>query len=349
MNVTLERDYGLEAVAFVRERLQVDDRWAEPIDRGFRWWAGPLAQSVWAEPLIDDDGIVVSRVHVRTDFLRGFTGTREQNVSLSTWRSYPTPSGPVRHLGDPERIALASCVWVNESNMSWAPQLAAWAAAMQSAEAHSVAPLATELLAATADTSGHPTSGLRSTPDGRFAAIAQRVRLKGRRPSPFAGPEMASVLDLLQRPPCVLATGDERGLTAEFPFHGNTSLLQLLTEERDFAMGNGLHTLLAIPEGENSVEGALEMNGRELHNTIPRAPRSHFLGTWSPSKDALAFSSFLPNAIHVPGLLINLALSMCSRARWVAEVVSGDDWRESFPEAFENKRRYLAEVARRAN
>jgi hypothetical protein len=349
MSVTLERDYGLEAVAFVRERLQVDDRWAEPIDRGFRWWAGPLAQSVWAEPLFDDDGIVVSRVHVRTDFLRGFTGTREQNVSLSTWRSYPTLSGPVRHLGDPERIALASCVWVNESNLSWAPQLAAWAAAMQSAEAHSMAAIAAHLLGATADTSGHPTSGLRSTLDGRLAVLMQRVRLGRRRPSPFVGPEMTSVLDLLQRPPCVFATGDERSLTAEFPFHGNTSLLQLLIEDRKFAMRHGLHMLLAIPEGDNSVEGALEMNGREPHSTISRAPRSHFLGTWWPSKDALTFSSLLPNAIHVPGLVINLTLTMCSRARWVAEVVFGDDWRESFPEAFENKRRYLAEVARRAN
>ena len=109
MNTTSERDYGLEAVTFVRERLQVDTQWAEPIDRGFRWWAGPLAQSVWAEPLFDDDGIVVSRVHVRTDLLRDFT-RREQNARLSRLGWRPTLSGPVRHLSDPERIALASCV-----------------------------------------------------------------------------------------------------------------------------------------------------------------------------------------------------------------------------------------------
>lgn len=54
----LQRDLGLETVAYVRARYQVEDKWHETRERGFRWWPAEQAQEIWAEPAWDDDGRV---------------------------------------------------------------------------------------------------------------------------------------------------------------------------------------------------------------------------------------------------------------------------------------------------
>jgi hypothetical protein len=338
-----ERDFGLETVEFLRERLQVDDEWAEPIERGFRWWAGPLAQSIWAEPLFDDGGVLMSRVHIQTDFLRGFRGqATEQEAGLLALMKHATLSGPVRRAGDPTRLALASCVWVNDANMRWVRQLAAWAATIQGAEAFLMAPHIAPVLKARVDETDHPDSGPRDDPDEMLDIIEELVRPMGQEPSAFAGEEMLSVLEEHQRPPCVLAHGTDEGLSAEFPFRGGTSLLELLADEENPRVGSGLLAHLTLPDGDNSPDGALEMNERELRSALSSAPRSHFLGSWAPVEGGLTFCSFVPNAVHRPGLLLNLALSLRSRARWVAEVVFGDDWKTSFPAAVAAKRQQQA-------
>ena len=66
-------DVGTRVIDFVHQYLQIDEEWTARGERGFVWWAGPLAQSVWAEPPDEDRGVVLSSVHVRTDLLRGAT------------------------------------------------------------------------------------------------------------------------------------------------------------------------------------------------------------------------------------------------------------------------------------
>jgi hypothetical protein len=42
------RDVGVREVDFVYQQLQIEAGWSEPRERGFTWWPGTFAQSVWA-------------------------------------------------------------------------------------------------------------------------------------------------------------------------------------------------------------------------------------------------------------------------------------------------------------
>ncbi len=316
---------GSKTVEFIRERLQVDREWSVEREGGFTWWAHTQAQHVWAEAPVDDDGVAVTRIHVRTDLIDGFSGTGAQLRGIQEAMRLATLSGPIR---DGSRVSLASSVFVHEGNAEWAGPLVAWAAAIQLHEAHFLGGEAAKLLGTTAATTAHPTSGPRMAPDGILGLLKRVVLPKGEQASRYVGEEIEAAVRELQNPPCVLCTGDSGGLSAEFPLLERTSLLRVLTGTPHPLLGNGALWLLALGR-EGSVEHALDLNGRELKDFT----RSHFLGSWCPGEGGLTFAGFLPNALHRRGLLLNLALSQVMRAKWVAEQVMGDDWSKSFEKA----------------
>ena len=45
----MSKDLGQEVIDFMFEQLQIDEKWSIREERGFKWWAGPLAQSVTVE------------------------------------------------------------------------------------------------------------------------------------------------------------------------------------------------------------------------------------------------------------------------------------------------------------
>jgi hypothetical protein len=136
----------------------------------------------------------------------------------------------------------------------------------------------------------------------------------GREPSRWSGSELESFVEALQNPPCVLATGDGTGLSAEYPYGSATSLLRVHADEKNPRMGNGCLILYTLPtrEDETTAENALELNGREV-TSFTRAP---FLGSWCPAEQGLTFVSFFPNAFHRDGLLTNMLTGAVLRARW---------------------------------
>ena len=74
--------------------------------------------------------------------------------------------------------------------------------------------------------------------------------------------------------------------------------------------------------------------------------RSPLLGSWCAGDEAITFVTFCSNVAHQPGLLQNLVSYSMGRARWVAEEVYGDDWRQSFQKAFDTKMRMLKMFAK---
>ena len=52
---------------FIIDRLQIDDDWFEWTGRGFRWWAGPLAQRIAFSARRNLHGVPISTLHVETD------------------------------------------------------------------------------------------------------------------------------------------------------------------------------------------------------------------------------------------------------------------------------------------
>jgi len=331
-------EVGLTVVEHVFNEMKVDSEWSTVQEDGFTWWGKDFAQKVWAEPAIKDDGFWISRLHARTDIAAGFKATPENMARLSALNRFASLSALIPDGSDASEIRLAASMYVHRQTLPMVKRLFSIAVAMQAADAQIKGEVLAKALGARPAISGHPKSGRRPDPDDMLNVIAGMVAPLGERPSAWAGNEMREAVDQLQRFPCVLATGDHSGLSAEFPFFEMTSLLTIRTNERHPQLGNGMLVRLSLPVGcpkEDWARVAIDLNARELRSLT----RSPFLGSWCAGDDAITFVSFYPNVAHQPGLLQNLVNYSMGRARWVAEEVYGDDWKQSFRKAFSAKMR----------
>jgi len=326
-------DLGLETVAYLRARYQIEDAWLEGRERGFRWWPATLAQEIWAEPAWDDDGIVVYRVHVRTDLLAGL-GQGEAAVSWlgSLLRGASSLSAAVVEADG--RVRLAASLYVHEQNAVWTQPLLAWVGLLQASEARAWALLAEAGRVASGAWSAHRVSGPRTAPDELAHVVEALVQPLGREPSRYAGSELEHCVALLQQPPVLLATGGPRGLTAELPFGASTSLLRLLTDAEHPRLGKGLLVLLTLPVPGLGARHALELNRRELQ----QGERAALLGTWVAGEVGPTFAAFYPNAVYREGLTANVALGSVVRACRTAEWLLGPDWAAGSATSFDRLR-----------
>jgi hypothetical protein len=158
-------------------------------------------------------------------------------------------------------------------------------------EAHGRADALAALLGGRPADTAHPLSGERPLPDGMLM-IAEEARRVGEESSHFAGPVFGA---LHESPyiPWVMANGDEENLTGEFAFiHGTpamvaamtgqepgTALLQISTEARHPAFGNGALMLMRLPirVDEEPQRGgpAIRCRPRRRSAPGPRFPGGH--------------------------------------------------------------------------
>jgi hypothetical protein len=352
-------DVGLELVNHVYDLMQIDSKWTVWGPRGFTWWGWHFAQRVWAEPPFQDDGFSLSRVHARTDVWDDFDGRDQQMMLLGIGGMATTMYGFIQSAERPSCIQLASSVYVHAEILDWMRNLFSMAVATQVAEGAILSGMPGDLYGMRPAKSAHPESGPRVQMDDMLNIIRDVVSPKGEARSAYAGEEMRELLALLNKPPCVLATGDRRSISAEFPYPNSTSLIQLETEDKNPRVGNGLLALLTIPDGAHngasrpsagtndivqalekgvdawraSGRSALKLNAREIASST----RAHFLGSWRQSDKGLTYASFYPNCLYRRGCLQNLAMNHIMRARWISEDVLGYGWEEHFQEALQRK------------
>lgn len=310
-------DAGLQIINGVYDHLKIDKQWTVWEERGFTWWGWRSAQRVWSERGVDDDGITVYRLRAQTDFVDGFDGSEKQYAMLNLLAMNASLSGVVRDPKTPGRLSVATSVYAHGQNLAWASHLFTFATIMQVAEAEINAGMM-EMVGLRQASSPHPLNGPRQQMDEMLDIFKLLIRPGGEKPSAYVGREFLELLKRLQSPPCVMANGDEGGLTAEFPFPGHTSLLRLTTKDQNPRAGNGLLARLTLPKGEMDLAGfklAIELNEMELSTMT----RCNFTGSWCVSKQGLTFVMFAPNALCVPSALTNIAISHVIRSRWVTE------------------------------
>jgi hypothetical protein len=316
-------DVGLQVINDLARSLITDRRWLHTVERGFRWWPGPLAQTCWSEPCFEDQGLAIARVHVRTDFLTAIPLQPAQLAQLGLLMRHAGMSGLLHDPERPGRFQLAASVYVHEQTRPWLTQVLRLVAACQTAEAHIMADGLAGMLGGRPDHSGHPTAGQRPSLAPATEVLEREVKPDGDHPSRFRGHDMEEALEWLQRTP-FHSNGDGDALVSEFPFGSDTSLLRVDATESNPRVGNGLLTLLTLPMGESApgdargAQDALELNRRELQEDT----HAHFLGSWCSTEQGLCFVSFFPNAFAAisPGSIVTLVQSCVFRARWVASV-----------------------------
>ncbi len=194
--------------------------------------------------------------------------------------------------------------------------------------------------------SNHPIRGARREMDEMLDIFQKLIRPLGEKPSAFVGAEFLDALASLQRPPCLLATGDKSGLCAEFPFPGQSTLLQVSTSEVNPRAGRGLLIRTTLPiEGQKAefFRVAMELNETELKSMT----RCHFTGSWCAGEHGLTFVSFAPNILSAPSALTNLIWNEVVRAKWVTEEIFSFSQEANFEEALQRKMDQLQPIPRR--
>src|SRR5262249_43687529 len=146
-------------------------------------------------------------------------------------------------------------------------------AALQAAEARSLAAHLRARLGLKPAHSRHPTSGKRPEPDELLSCRETLVQPLAETPSLFTGEDMLGVLELFQRLP-TRTSGDEEAVTTELPFGDETSLVRFVTGELHPELGRGLWVRLTVPvdfkcpNEPDAVERCLGMNALELSSRV---------------------------------------------------------------------------------
>ena len=77
--------------------MQIDAEWSLRSERELTWWGPRLAQRIWAETVMVEDGDDIVRVHAETDVVRNVNAAGDQipqtlsvlnrnaNLSAYTW------------------------------------------------------------------------------------------------------------------------------------------------------------------------------------------------------------------------------------------------------------------------
>jgi hypothetical protein len=333
-------DLGLSIVEDIRQIMQVDDKWSVNIHRGFTWWSNQFAQHIWSDEGFDDDGFEIFRINIRTDVFKGFQATEKQLALLGVYMRFATMSGFVHNPEDPSRIQLATSIFAHKQTGDWVKSVLACAAPIQAIEATVMAENLGNVIDVDPDYSSHPKSGMRHEADDMLNFIEHIVAPLGQLPSNFIGDEMVQIKDMLDGPPCVMVSGDENGLTAEFPFPDGTSLLTIDTSQKNPRLGNGCLILLKLPLNLTETElNKTAMKYNELTQT--QTFIGNLFGSWCPDESGLTYVTFLPNILYKEGALVNFAMWTIRNARWMTENVFQYSWDDNYQKTIDKKMELL--------
>jgi hypothetical protein len=299
---------------FIIDGLQIDDDWFEWGGRGFRWWAGLLAQRIAFSPRRDLHGVAVSTLHIDTDLIAGVPLTVTTWERLAGVNRFATLSAYVADV--PARtISLHASVAVTSDNWMMARALALHAAALQVADAHAEAAELASAFGGSVGASGHPIRGRRDMPD-EMLGILDSYQQRGQEPSPLTTEEIAQLVHLEPRP-WLLAVNEPDRLIADLAFAaGRPARIEVDRSVKHPALGSGVQVRLAIPV-ESDAAIAQRLNAEEV-----RQPDAHQLGAWCLDPEhGVAFVSFIPSAACMPNLLPALVYHAAGRNEWTREVL----------------------------
>lgn len=310
----MSADLEARVLNFVIDRMQIDDEWFEWEGRGFRWWAGPLAQRLRFAPRRDVDGVTMATLHIETDLLADvpMTGATWQRLAavnrLATLSAY-VADVPARS------VSLHASVSFTGDNWLMARGLALHAVALQNADAHAEAAEMAAAFEARVRASEHGTRGRRKSHD-EMLGIVEVYQHRGQDPPPIGTAELAQLVHLEPRP-WLMAANEPNRLLADLDFAtGRPARLELDAGVIHPALGTGLQVRLVLP-----VEPDPALSQR-LNANEALSPDAHQLGAWCIDPDhGLAFIGFFPSAACLPELGRALVYHAAGRNEWAREVL----------------------------
>jgi hypothetical protein len=352
--MAMSEDLGTQVVRRIHTLWNVDEEWTLWDTRGFSWWAQDYCQRLWAEPAIEDDGFSIYKLCTQTDFIRDLdVKSPHFYEKLSLLGKFASTSAAV--LDATQRtLRLWSIMYLHQETAESVTKFFSGVAILQPIEAQiRAAEFSRTLLGGRADTSAHPTSGPRRDGDEMLRVVEDIYAPAGQERSCWSGSEeFEQVAGVLNQGNC-FATPDADGLTAEFSFgKDETSLLTVRTHERHPQLGHGMLLRLHLPQlfvKDNAPFTAALLNTLETRHFT----RAHLVGSWCAAQmgegvPVPVFVGFIPNALYVRGLLLNLVAAMAMQARWTASEIQGPSTESNVVSILGNRLRQLFSWGRRA-
>ena len=317
-------DPGLLSLRTVFEEMHIDAGWSVAEERSFRWWLKGHAQEIGVSAAIESHGMhvytliastpVVSGVSLDDHTVKVMAGVNAQVATLSAFT-----------LEQDGIVRLVTRMTTHADLVSWMPRHFALVAAMQAADAELIASGLAEMLAGTPAESAHPEAGARPDYDDLVNVIDGLIVPHGQQPSLWKGASIAEAHEILQTI-SLSSLADEEGLSAEFSYAGQPSILVMDSTLQHPRVGHGLHVVLTLPSlpfAESPYATAAVLNLLEC----TAAPTTDLQGGWcvvpDGKADTVAFNAFFPNVFRQPGLATNLALWMRGKADFVAALAAG--------------------------
>lgn len=316
-------DLGVEILDYLYRVMHIDDEWSIREPRSLTWWPHDFAQSIWADPPVDEDDLSIVRLHAETEYLQApadTTAATRLERALAEQMGDAVTSGLVYH---PETgsYALHASMFLHRQNDDWARRTFQMAAGMQASEAAALRKELPRRDGVQAVVSTHPSSGPRREPDELLSLLPVVIEPAGQQANAWVDADGWRIAREMFAGHGVPVKAGKGRLEARFPWtdgtRGNDIVVKLTTKDRHARLGAGLHGTLTVPGsmGGRGSRIALALNRQEA----TRWTRQQFLGSWSVQDDRLVFALFVPNILRrVSDLVAVLAVAMAQRARWVA-------------------------------
>jgi hypothetical protein len=322
-----ENDPGLQTIGKIYRDFQINTKWSQVIDRGFIWWGGQFAQTIWAEPPFKEDGLHISKVHGEIEFIQYSEISESDQDILADSMTLATMSGPIIN-PETHTISLYSSGYVHEENHFWLVPLLEQAFLVQNYDAMSKANSIADIFEWKPALSGHPNSGPRTEMDDMLNLIDRVVIPMGQKPIKSLAGELFHNMASYLSSSGLVTTADDNGLTSSIPFGDETALFRATTSEKHPALGNGLLITITLPPEEISqtwcINGGLMMELNKAGKDESLA--GHSLGSWCLAEGrgahavTPAFVTFIPAYGCNANVFTNMVYSTLKHARFARNV-----------------------------
>lgn len=315
--------------------LMMDADWMTRDGNTVRWWGAPVPLTITVDKPRECLGDPTVKITCHVDILRDVTADENAILELVSLRNTVSSTGATTWLPQQRCIAAHLTHYSYPGNEHVDQLLPAFALLMYT-EALGLIQQGTlnDALGGTAAFEPHPSSGMRPDADELIGVTDEQVIPAGAEPNAWAGQELAAIPGRFEQLG-LLSTGDDNGITAEFPYTsclpaavalglgreptGQTAMAQVLALAHP-SYGQGLLGLLHLPTGTDveqtrRIANDLNLAERLEHTGVPA------WGAWTVQGDrnTVTHARFIPNAYRRPGLATTLAMYDYLRSQWAQE------------------------------
>jgi hypothetical protein len=297
------------------EQLNMDDPWVVKESAIVKFWTGVLSHVLWEDE---------TQFHAETTILVSVPQSDKMYQDLASINALNNTSALIY---DPQTQRIfRHCSLTKNHDQQHLTALFVHAIKLQISESYHQGVTLQEMFGGEVAVSPHPIKGIRKDAHPLVSTLTEAYI-----PASGSGSQWGSS-DFNRLKPdqrSVQTNTSATGLTAEFPYHGNTPAMQQImkekpvvtalfraaTKEQNILFANGLKIVLTLPD---HIENPKLANVLNLEEAMSESKCS-LLGGWAQSDGDLFFVTFLPNLAYKNGLLDDLYDIAYRRANWVKE------------------------------